>query len=127
MFCWFNFSFTPHQSGVPEHSPGLHGFVSSPKLRRGDSRLQNFFVNGRNLRGAVPYENFEDLVIEELAKAKKTCAGMAGDACYSQKIIANGKVFEPLESKVTEFNNDGRPFLGAKDGDVVIAEFSDFQ
>ncbi len=32
---------------VTEHSPGLHGFVSSPKLRRGDSRLQNFFVNGR--------------------------------------------------------------------------------
>ena len=33
-----------------ENSPHLHGFVSSPSLRRGDTRMQNFFVNGRWVR-----------------------------------------------------------------------------
>ena len=33
-----------------ESSPHLHGFVSSPSLRRGDTRMQNFFVNGRWVR-----------------------------------------------------------------------------
>jgi len=87
----------------------------------------NFYINGRNLRGAVPYEDFEDLIKEELEKAKRTCAGMAGDKCYADKIIANGKVFEALDSKVTEFDNTGSPYMGAKNGDIVIAEFSDFQ
>lgn len=31
-------------------SPHLHGFVSSPGLRRGDTRMQHFFVNGRWVR-----------------------------------------------------------------------------
>jgi len=33
-----------------ENSPHLHGFVSAPALRRGDTRMQNFFVNGRWVR-----------------------------------------------------------------------------
>jgi protein-disulfide isomerase len=87
----------------------------------------NSFINGRNLRGAVPYEQFEALVKEELAKAKTKCAGMSGDKCYGTKIIAKGKTFEPLDSKVNEFSAKGLPYLGAKNGDIVISEFSDFQ
>ena len=33
-----------------EGAPHLHGFVSSPGLRRGDTRMQHFFVNGRWVR-----------------------------------------------------------------------------
>ena len=33
-----------------EGAPHLHGFVSSPRLRRGDTRMQHFFVNGRWVR-----------------------------------------------------------------------------
>ena len=33
-----------------EGAPHLHGFVSSPSLRRGDTRMQHFFVNGRWVR-----------------------------------------------------------------------------
>ena len=33
-----------------ENSPHLHGFISAPALRRGDTRMQNFFVNGRWVR-----------------------------------------------------------------------------
>jgi protein-disulfide isomerase len=87
----------------------------------------NSFVNGRNLRGAVPYPQFEKLITEELAKAKTKCAGLSGDKCYAQRIVKGGKTFEPLDAKVTEFIQKGRPYLGAKNGDIVITEFSDFQ
>ncbi|HBO51802.1 MAG TPA: DNA mismatch repair protein MutL, partial [Planctomycetes bacterium] len=33
-----------------ENAPHLHGFISAPALRRGDTRMQNFFVNGRWVR-----------------------------------------------------------------------------
>ena len=33
-----------------ENTPHLHGFISAPALRRGDTRMQNFFVNGRWVR-----------------------------------------------------------------------------
>lgn len=87
----------------------------------------NFFVNGRNLRGAQPYEAFEGLIKEELEKAQKAVAAGTPAAEYYNKAIANGKTFEPLEAKVTEFDMSDRPFVGAADGDIVIAEFSDFQ
>ena len=87
----------------------------------------NFFVNGRNLRGAVPFENFDDLIKEELEKAKTLVAAGTAAADVYAKTIANGKVFEPLESQVNEFSADNSPFLGNKDGDLVIYEFSDFQ
>ncbi|MEC8023283.1 MAG: thioredoxin domain-containing protein [Myxococcota bacterium] len=87
----------------------------------------NFFVNGRNLRGAVPFENFKTLIDEELGKAKRIAdSGVARKDVYAQ-IIAKGKTFEPLDSKVTKFDLEGRPFKGAENGDIVIAEFSDFQ
>jgi len=34
-------------SSDDDSTPPLHGYVSPPKLRRGDSRMQHFFVNGR--------------------------------------------------------------------------------
>ena len=80
----------------------------------------NFFVNGRNLRGALPFEDFDALVEEELAKAKKLVeSGTPRDKLY-ETIIAKGKVFEPLGEKVNNFTLDGRPWMVAKDGDIVL-------
>ena len=87
----------------------------------------SFYVNGRNIRGAQPYENFEALIKEELAKAKKICGDMPGSQCYAERIIAKGKVCEPLDAKVNTFTTEGRPFMGNPKGDIVITEFSDFQ
>ncbi len=87
----------------------------------------NFFINGRNLRGAVPYENFEDLVTEELDKAKKLVAGGTAAADVYKKTIEKGKLFEPLESTVHQFTHEGLPYKGAAKGDIVLYEFSDFQ
>ncbi len=87
----------------------------------------NFFVNGRNLRGAVPFENFDDLIKEELAKAKKVVEGGVPAGEYYNKIMEKAKTFEPLEEKVNEFTHVGRPFKGNPDGDIIIYEYSDFQ
>ncbi|MFT5429538.1 MAG: protein-disulfide isomerase [Myxococcota bacterium] len=87
----------------------------------------NFFINGRNVRGAVPYESFETVIKEEIEKAKKlVAAGTPRDAVYAQ-IIANGKTFEPLDPKVNTFSDVDSPFLGNPKGDIVIVEASDFQ
>jgi len=87
----------------------------------------NFFVNGRNLRGAVPFDDFDALIEEELAKAKKLVeAGTPAAEVYA-KTIEKGKVFEPLEATTHNFKVEGRPWMGAENGDIVIYEFSDFQ
>ncbi len=87
----------------------------------------NFFINGRNLRGAQPFESFESLLDEEIASAKKLiAAGTAAKDVYA-KVTGGGKTFEPLDPKVNELTYTDRPFLGNKDGDVVIVEASDFE
>ena len=87
----------------------------------------NFFVNGRNLRGAVPFEDFDALVTEELDKAKKLVEAGTPAADVYKKIVETGKTFEPLDPTVHTFTYDGRPFTGAANGDIVISVYSDFQ
>jgi protein-disulfide isomerase len=48
-----------------------------------------FFINGRYLSGARPYENFKALVDEELAKAKASGIGKA--SYYQKAIVEKGK------------------------------------
>ena len=87
----------------------------------------SFYVNGRNIRGAQPFENFDFLVEEELKKAKAMVAkGIAPKDVYAN-VIKNGKVFTPLDAKANPMTAEGRPFKGAKDGDIVLYEYSDFQ
>lgn len=87
----------------------------------------NFFINGRNIRGAQPYENFEGLIQDEIEKAKKLTSGGTAAADVYKTVIANGKTFEPVDSTAHEMSAEGRPFIGDPNGDVVIYEFSDFQ
>ncbi len=87
----------------------------------------NFFINGRNLVGAVPLDAFKKLIDEELGKAKaKVAAGTPAADVYAAT-IKDGRSWEPLDPKVNTFTLDGYPFLGAENGDVVIIEYSDFQ
>ena len=87
----------------------------------------NTFVNGRKLTGAKPIEEFKTIIDEELKKAEALAAkGLTGDALYNE-IIKDGKVFEPLEEQVNEFNFEGSPVKGKKDAKIQIVVFSDFQ
>jgi len=114
------------------------------KLARdlGASGTPSFFVNGRSLRGAQPFDAFKTLIDEELAKAKQlVSSGTPRNQLYA-KIIEKGaseqKFLEgaapeaaaaaPDADKVYKIAADGNfPSKGNPKAKVVIQQFSDFQ
>jgi protein-disulfide isomerase len=50
--------------------------------------VPSFFINGRSLRGALPFDHFKKLIDVELAKAKKS--GMNGQEYYDKVVLAKG-------------------------------------
>lgn len=89
-----------------------------------------FYINGRKLGGARPFDDFKKIIDEEITKAEaKLKDGVAKKDLYA-KMIENGKEFvppPPLDPKVNDFTYDGSPFLGPKDAKVKIVEYKDFQ
>jgi protein-disulfide isomerase len=98
----------------------------------------NFFINGRNLRGAQPVEAFKGVIDEEIKKADaKLAAGTPRGQLYASfikegldKAAAPAPQQHPGEpDAATRFRADvkGAPVKGAKDALVTIVQFSDFQ
>jgi protein-disulfide isomerase len=114
------------------------------KLARdlGASGTPSFFINGRSLRGAQPFDAFKTLIDEELAKAKQlVSSGTPRNQLYA-KIIEKGaseqKFLEgaapeaaaaaPDADKVYKISAEGNfPSKGNPKAKVVIQQFSDFQ
>jgi len=87
----------------------------------------HFFVNGRRLVGAQPYEKFKAVIDAELAKAEGLVrSGVAKTALY-ETIIKDGKAAPEPERKSVAPGLGSSPFRGAASAKVVIQEFSDFQ
>ncbi|MEN9577163.1 MAG: hypothetical protein RJA70_172 [Pseudomonadota bacterium] len=87
----------------------------------------HFFVNGRRLSGAQPFEKFDALVTEQLAAAKKLLAtGVARDKVYDELMKTAKGPAAPEKKDVAEPTNDN-PYKGNKNGKIVIQEFSDFE
>src|SRR5262245_40293992 len=96
----------------------------------------NFFINGRNFRGAQPIDAFKEVINEEIKKADaKIAAGTPRGKLYAS-ITGNGlaKAAAPppppgQPDDKTRFRADvkGAPIKGAKDALVTIVQFSDFQ
>ncbi len=87
----------------------------------------NSFVNGRKLTGAKPFEEFKELIDEELKKAEELVGkGTAREDVYAA-IIKDGKVFEPLEEQVNQFDLSKTAVMGKPTAKIQIVEFSDFQ
>ena len=84
----------------------------------------NFLINGRKLVGAQPLPVFKAVIDEEIEKANK--AGKSGQRYY-ESIVAKGKIFSELDSKVNDFDLSKLPWHGAEKAKVTIVEFSDFQ
>jgi protein-disulfide isomerase len=110
----------------------------------GASGTPSFFINGRSLRGAQPFDAFKAVIDEELAKAKDMVAKGTAKAALYEKVIANGatapKFIEgaggdapaaaaaPDANKVYQIAAPARaPTKGKKGAKVVIHEFSEFQ
>ena len=98
----------------------------------------NFFINGRNFRGAQPLEAFKSVVDDEIKKADaKLAAGTPRGQLYASfikdgldKAAAPAPTQRPGEPDAnTRFRAEikGAPVKGAKDAPVTIVQFSDFQ
>ncbi len=87
----------------------------------------HFFINGRRLSGAQPFEKFKSMIDEELTKAKAMVAAGTPKAKIYDEIMKNGKAPPPPEKKDVGPAPAGAPFKGKKDAKVVIQQFSDFQ
>jgi protein-disulfide isomerase len=87
----------------------------------------HFFVNGRRLMGAQPYEKIKALVDEELAKAEAKVSAGTPPASLYETLIKDGKTAPPPERKSVAPAAGPAPFRGAANAKVVVQEFSDFQ
>ena len=112
----------------------------------GANGTPSFFINGRKIAGAVPFEVFKAVVDEELAKAEAMVkSGVAPKDVYA-RIIENGATAPvliapppgqpapqaappappPAAAQKVEFRPDD-PVRGPKVAPVTVVVFSDFQ
>ena len=91
------------------------------------SGTPHFFINGRRLVGAQPFEKFQSVIDEEAKKAEAIVAkGVAAKDVYAE-IMKSGKEPPPPEKKQIPPPASSDAWKGGKDAKVVIQEFSDFQ
>jgi len=94
-----------------------------------------FFVNGRKLVGAQPFEAFKALIDEELARAEAAVrSGVAPSDLYAQltekgataPAIVPGGSQQPAQVAKVPLRSDD-PIRGARVAPVTVVLFSDFQ
>jgi protein-disulfide isomerase len=91
------------------------------------SGTPHFFINGRRLVGAQPFEKFQAVIDEEVKKVDGLRAkGVAADKVYDE-IMKEGKEPPPPEKKQIAAAGKDQPFRGGDKAKVVIQEFSDFE
>jgi protein-disulfide isomerase len=90
------------------------------------SGTPHFFVNGRRLVGAQPYEKFSKIIDEELAKFDAQKGKIAGKDYYAS-LMKDAKGAPEPEKKQAPPVPAGDAYKGGKDAKVVIQQWSDFQ
>lgn len=90
----------------------------------------NAYVNGRQLKGAKPYEAFKKILDEEIAKTDKLLkSGTKLEDLYG-KLVGKGKEIippPPMDPKVNDIQVGDSPVKGDKNAKIMIVEWSDFQ
>ncbi len=87
----------------------------------------HFFVNGRRLSGAQPFDAFKKLIDEELGKAKALVEKGTPRAKVYEEIMKEGKEPPPPEKKEVPAPDADSPWKGGANAKVVIQEFSEYQ
>lgn len=91
------------------------------------SGTPHFFINGRRLVGAQPFEKFKSVIDEEIKTAQALLAkGVAPKDLYDA-IIKEGKSPPPPEKKTVDAPAPNSPFKGSANAKVVMEIFSDFE
>ena len=86
----------------------------------------HFFVNGRRLVGAQPFETFKKIIDEELEKFDDQ-KGKVAAKDYYERLMRDAKGPPALEKKRAPAVPASSPFRGGKDAKVVIQQWGDFQ
>jgi len=90
------------------------------------SGTPHFFVNGRRLVGAQPFDKFQKIIDEEIAHANALLGKGTSAAGLYDALIADGKEPPPPEKKTIPAPTNA-PTKGNPNAKVVIQEISDFQ
>jgi len=91
-----------------------------------------FFINGRYLSGARPFEQFKQIIDEELAGKRPPFeygTNVRGETARTQAAAqaAQRKAEEEDVKKVYTADLKGRPSTGSAKAPITIVEFTDFQ
>jgi protein-disulfide isomerase len=125
--------------------PGLKAEIEAEQALSGKLGARGtpaFFVNGKYMRGAQPFEAFKTRIEEEIKNASAIMAkGVALGKVY-EEIIKNGateapaapagqppgqRPGQPDPNARYRVDITGAPMKGAKDAKITLAEFSEFQ
>jgi protein-disulfide isomerase len=87
----------------------------------------HFFVNGRRVSGAQPFEKFDELVKTQLATAKALVAKGVARANVYDELMKSAKGPDEPEKRDVAAPTAKNPVKGNPAAKVVIQEFSDFQ
>ena len=94
----------------------------------GATGTPTFFINGRQLFGAMPFETFKPIIDEEIAKASKLlAAGTKPEKLYEKLLEQNVASAGDSAKSVKKIDIASAPVKGPKNAPVTIVEFSDFQ
>jgi protein-disulfide isomerase len=90
------------------------------------SGTPHFFINGRRLVGAQPFEKFQKIIDEEIKKFDDQ-KGKVAAKDYYDSLMKDAKGAPEPEKKTPPAIPAGAPWKGKSDAKVVIQEWSDFQ
>jgi protein-disulfide isomerase len=90
------------------------------------SGTPHFFVNGRRLVGAQPFEKFQKIIDEEVKKFEDNKGKVAAKDWYDH-LVKDGKGAPEPEKKNAAPAPAGNAWKGADKAKVVIQQWSDFQ
>ena len=90
------------------------------------SGTPHFFVDGRRLVGAQPFDKFKAVIDEELVKARALVAAGTKPENVYEELTKNGQSPPPPEQKTVTFTG-AAPVKGPATAQVTIVELADFQ
>ena len=86
-----------------------------------------FFINGRKLSGAQPFDAFKSIIDQELAKAKALVAKGTPKAKVYEEVMKEGKEPPPPEKKDVPAPPASSPSKGPANAKVTLQVFSEYQ